>query len=169
MEKLQLNPRARHLLVQYHQNGLLYKSKQQLREITVLNLQLAKQTESIKKIINQLYSLELITQDPKLKNRLKMMRDEACEVVFSDDHWDFFLRSFTQIHPAFFEKIKSKCGKPTPDTLRFCALMKLGINNQKIAFILGVSVKSLKVKRNRLKNQLKLEGSECLQSFINSL
>lgn len=169
MQKLQVNLKSRHLMIAYHQENALTISQTNLQKTALLNLQLAHQNETLRNVINQLYRLEQLVQDDKIRNRLKTARTEAFDAVLMDDQWDLFQESFSQIHPSFFEKIKSYCKKATPNIYRFCALMKLGFDNQQIATILHMSKSSLKAKRNRLKHQMGLNPDDNLYDFIANL
>ncbi|MEN7549092.1 hypothetical protein AAG747_14310 [Rapidithrix thailandica] len=138
-----------------------YKNKQ----LTTLNLHLIQKNQSLKEMRSKLE--ELIKSSKRasqtdLKQSLKMI-DESFRL---DKDWEEFKLYFEQVYTGFYAKLKVNYPELTSQELRHCALIRLNLNIQTAASILGISPESIKVSRSRLRKKLNLPNNQNLNDFI---
>lgn len=80
--------------------------------------------------------------------------------------WKFFEEAFNNADKHFLDKIKSVHPNLTPNDLRFCAYLRLNLSSKEIAPLLNISVRSVEIKRYRLRKKMNLEHFESLVSHI---
>lgn len=91
-------------------------------------------------------------------------------VILTDSDWQEFKKLFDQVHPTFFEKLHDKYGDLSPAEIRLLALLKLTIPSKEMAFMLGVSIDSLRKSRYRLRKKLEhLQADTDLKGLIEQL
>ncbi|APD06477.1 hypothetical protein UJ101_00946 [Flavobacteriaceae bacterium UJ101] len=93
--------------------------------------------------------------------------DELLTLIKKDDQ--LFLAKFTQIYPDFILNLKKHSGELTSQDLKFCALVKLNFSTKEIADMLFISVKSVDVKRYRIRKKLKLTSKTNFDKWINNI
>ena len=86
-----------------------------------------------------------------------------------DEDWKQFQQSFEQIHSEFYEKLRAKSPELTSNDLRICSLIRINLNSEQIASVLGITPDSLRVSRYRLRKKLTLEKKQKLREFILSI
>ncbi|WP_222167220.1 tetratricopeptide repeat protein [Edaphocola aurantiacus] len=116
-------------------------------------------------------NLELMVRDDK-RDHKKQMREVIQRISQSfnnDEHWEDFRSSFEQVHNTFFENLKQANPNLSPTDLRLISLLKMNLNSQEIATMLGISLDSLRVSRYRLRKKLNIEQGGSLSSFLQSI
>ena len=86
-----------------------------------------------------------------------------------DEDWEKFQQSFEQIHSEFYEKLREINPELTSNDLRICSLIRINLNLEQIASVLGITIDSLRVSRYRLRKKLTLEKKQKLREFILSI
>lgn len=87
----------------------------------------------------------------------------------NDKYWEEFSNTFEQIHFSFFNNLKQHASDLTSSEIRLISLLKMNLNSNDMATILGISLDSLRVARYRLRKKLNLEQGENLSSFLQAL
>ena len=116
-------------------------------------------------------NLELMVKDDK-RDHKKQMREVIQRINQSfnnDEHWEDFRSSFEQVHNSFFENLKQANPNLSAADLRLISLLKMNLNSQEIATMLGISLDSLRVSRYRLRKKLNIEQGSNLSSFLQSI
>ena len=83
--------------------------------------------------------------------------------------WELFSQAFNNTDKDFLKKIKSKHLKLTPNDLKLCAYLRLNLSSKEIAPLLNISVRSVEIKRYRLRKKLNLEHEDGLVEYILSI
>ncbi|MDH7446767.1 helix-turn-helix and ligand-binding sensor domain-containing protein [Aquimarina sp. 2201CG14-23] len=82
------------------------------------------------------------------------------------DDWKHFEEAFNNVDKDFLKKLKKKHNDLTPHDLRFCTYLRLNLSSKEIAPLLNISVRSVEIKRYRLRKKLKLKHSDNLVNYI---
>jgi len=82
------------------------------------------------------------------------------------DDWKHFEEAFNSVDKDFIKKLKEKHDNLTPHDLRFCTYLRLNLSSKEIASLVNISVKSVEIKRYRLRKKLQLEHSDSLVNYI---
>lgn len=160
-------------------------ARQLEHEKRIQQLQKEKQNEVIESNMREItsYSMQLFNKNNvlleiqevanKIQHTPKKTQEQILNIINAniqgDDDWQDIKSRFNQVHPDFFEKLKSISPNLTEVNLRMCAYFKMGISNKQIAQILNVSPNSIIVHRYRLKRSLNLQKEDNLDDFIRSL
>ena len=80
--------------------------------------------------------------------------------------WEFFKEAFNNADQEFLNKIKTKHPNLTPNDLKFCAFLRLNLSSKEIAPLLNISVRSVEIKRYRLRKKLELQHENNLIDYI---
>lgn len=88
------------------------------------------------------------------------------ENISRQDSWKSFRESYDNIDKDFIKKLHSTHKDLSPSELKLCAYLRLNLSSKEIAPILNISVKSVEIKRYRLRKKLRLAHSESLSNYI---
>lgn len=138
------------------------------KELSTHTLHVIQKNQLLEKLYQR---LEKIVKDDR-KNSQRNLRQIMQDINQSFDHdqyWEDFRNIFDQVHQSFLTKLKNHSEQLTANDLRLIALLKMNLNSNDIASILGISPDSLRVIRYRLRKKLNLPQGENLSTFIQSL
>ena len=148
------------LLIRIKNNELEQDIESKNRELAISTMSNIKKNEilnSIKRV------LKGKTQTTKVvNNALKLIDDN----INNKKDWDHFEEVFNNTDKHFIDKIKSLYPDLTSNDLRFCTYLRLNLSSKEIAPLLNISVRSVEVKRYRLRKKINLEHTESLTGFI---
>lgn len=116
---------------------------------------LKSKNELIEKMALELNSLESQSPDTIIADtRIESLRQS---VILTESNWLEFKQLFDRVYPHFFDNLLSKYHDLTPAEVRLLALLKLTIGSREMAYMLGVSVESLRKSRYRLRKKLEAQ------------
>jgi tetratricopeptide (TPR) repeat protein/DNA-binding CsgD family transcriptional regulator len=102
-----------------------------------------------------------------LKKKLTVTTEGVIKLAKKND--PFFLSRFKDIHPEFYEKLKTQHPSLTIKDLKTCALIKLNLTNQDIAECEQTSLRTVETKKYRLKKKLNLSVDDDLNIWIQNI
>jgi DNA-binding CsgD family transcriptional regulator len=132
------------------------------------NSQLAASTMSIIKKNELLSTLKADLKEadnPQVKKVIRTIDRELRE----EDNWKMFKEAFKNADKEFFDKIKNKHPELTSNDLRLCAYLRLNLSSKEIAPLVNISVKSVEIKRYRLRKKMNLPREANLTDYIMNL
>lgn len=132
------------------------------RELAVSTMSLIKKNEFLTSIKDKLKKSEDST---KLKSVIKTIDKDISE----EDNWKFFKKAFSNADKDFFKKVKTRHPELTSNDLKLCAYLRLNLSSKEIAPLLNISVKSVEIKRYRLRKKMNLDREVNLTEYILSL
>ncbi len=138
------------------------------KDMTEKNGQLAASTMSLVRKNEFLSNLKQElkgAESSKVKNVIKTIDNELRE----EDNWKMFKEAFKNADKEFFDKIKAKHPELTSNDLRLCAYLRLNLSSKEIAPLINISVKSVEIKRYRLRKKLDLPRETNLTDYIMNL
>lgn len=156
-------------------------SEQLLQEQKIQELQSEKIEDKLREVTS--YSLlvaqknDLLSQVLDLTKQMKNEPDDLAEAkvkieklvksnLHTDDYWNDFVLHFNQVNPRFFEQLQSAFPELTPNDLKLCAYIRIGMTAKQIAQMLNLSPDSVNKNRYRLRKKLGLEKEVNLDDFI---
>lgn len=89
--------------------------------------------------------------------------------ISKDDTWNIFQEAFDSADKDFLKKIKQAHPLLTPNDLRLCAYLRLNLSSKEIAPLLNISVRSVEIKRYRLRKKMDLPHEQGLVEYILSV
>ena len=87
----------------------------------------------------------------------------------NEDDWKFFEEAFNNADKEFLQKIKNSHPNLTNNDLKLCAYLRLNLSSKDIAPLLNISLRSVEIKRYRLRKKMNLTHNEGLTDYILSL
>lgn len=128
------------------------------KELAVSTMSLIKKNEFLTNIKEQLKESE----SSKVKSVIKTIDKDINE----EYNWNLFKEAFNNADKDFFKKIKSKHPDLTANDLKLCAYLRLNLSSKEIAPLLNISVKSVEIKRYRLRKKMELPRDVNLVEYI---
>jgi len=98
----------------------------------------------------------------------KMLVNELNRVINSEKSYDEFDRMFINVYPNFYNKL-NQINKLSQTDLRLASYIKMNHNNNEIANISGISLRTVESQRYRLTKKLNLDKNQDLNSFLMTL
>lgn len=137
-------------------NLLVEKKNRELENVTAnlikKNELLNNLSKEIKKLPNQQNIKSLLSFIDKNRNE---NRD-----------WQIFEEAFNNADKEFINKLKNEHPNLTNNDLKLCAYLRLNLSSKEIAPLLNISVRSLEIKRYRLRQKLDLPHETNLTDYI---
>ena len=158
-------------MMQFKQNEEIMRIKNEQLEYNIdkKNKELAISTMAfIKK--NQFMNSLLIDLEPAATNpTVSRVLRTIKRSLKNDDDWEFFEQAFDNADKDFLKRLKQQHEALTNHDLKLCAYLRLNLSSKEIAPLLSISVKSVDIKRYRLRKKMDLEHNQNLTEYILSL
>ena len=100
---------------------------------------------------------------------LKSVINTITNNITEDTSWNVFKEAFDNADKDFLKKVKSAHSVLTPNDLRLCAYLRLNLSSKEIAPLLNISVRSVEIKRYRLRKKMDLPHEQGLVEYILSI
>ena len=106
----------------------------------------------------------------KVEDKISINRlsKELDLVIKSEKNYNDFDKMFVEVYPNFYEKLNALSTLSQTD-LRLASYIKMNHNNNEIASISGISLRTVESQRYRLSKKLNLEKDQGLDSFLRRL
>ncbi|MEL6536487.1 MAG: response regulator [Bacteroidota bacterium] len=141
---------------------------QKERELSIQALHSQEKQQLLAEMLEDLQKMgkaERIQEALSFKRLVKKLKG----AIQDDQSEENFLRHFEGVHPHFFQLIHERNDTLTPNELKLCAYVKLGMNNKEVAQLSGVELGTVKSNINRLKKKLELSADDSLRQYIMNL
>ena len=129
------------------------------RELAASTMSIVKKNELLNAIKKELDS---DTQENELKSVIKIIDKN----LNPKKDWEFFREAFNNADKDFLRRIKQKHEGLTNNDLRLCAYLRLNLSSKEIAPLINISVKSVEMKRYRLRKKFNLPHQDNLTDYI---
>ncbi len=149
-------------LIQVKNEKLRSEIEAKNRELAVATMSMIKKNEFLNTIKADLTKIE---NAPAVVSVIKTI-DRS---INNEDDWKFFKEAFNNADKDFLKKVKKAHENLTPNDLKLCAYLRLNLSSKDIAPLLNISVRSVEVKRYRLRKKLGLPREDSLVKYIMEL
>lgn len=120
-----------------------------------------KKEKTEREVINNLETDDLLTE---FEQKINASFTELLELAKTND--SSFLSRFTEIYPDFHKRLTEQFPEMTSGQLAFCALLKLNFSTKEIAQCSHISVRSVEMKKSRLRKQLNIPSDVDLNNWM---
>ncbi len=151
-------------LMKIKNDQLLQDFESKNRELAVSTMNLIKKNELLSMIKDDLKKSSE-TGERSIKSVITTINKNINE----DDTWDMFKEAFNNADKDFLKKVKNAHPSLTPNDLRLCAYLRLNLSSKEIAPLLNISVRSVEIKRYRLRKKMDLQHELGLVEYILSI
>jgi len=135
------------------------------RELAVSTMSLIQKNEVLTLIKEDLKK----TTDEGNNKSIKSVISTINKNINEEDTWNVFKEAFNNADKDFLKKIKNEHAALTPNDLRLCAYLRLNLSSKEIAPLLNISVRSVEIKRYRLRKKMDLPHEQGLVEYILSI
>lgn len=135
------------------------------RELAASTMNLIKKNELLAMIKEDLKNSTETLQNKNIKSVISTINKNINE----EDTWNVFVDAFNNADKDFLKKIKMAHQTLTPNDLRLCAYLRLNLSSKEIAPLLNISVRSVEIKRYRLRKKMDLPHEQGLVEYILSI
>ncbi len=132
------------------------------RELAVSTMSLIKKNELLSLIKDDLKQ----TTGPENDKSIKSVITKITKNISDEDSWTIFKEAFDNADNDFLKKVKQAHPSLTPNDLRLCAYLRLNLSSKEIAPLLNISVRSVEIKRYRLRKKMDLPHEQGLVEYI---
>lgn len=144
------------------------KNEQLSEDVNFINKELAASTMSLNSK-NEL--LAYIQQDLKNTSEgdnksIKSVISTISKNINKNDSWSVFQEAFNNADKDFLKKVKEMHPTLTSNDLKLCAYLRLNLSSKEIAPLLNISVRSVEIKRYRLRKRMDLPHEQGLAEYI---
>ena len=129
------------------------------RELGLSTMNLIKRNELLGTIKKELGGTKKIED---ISNVVKLINNN----LNTSDDWKLFEEAFKNTDKGFMKKLKSEHTNLTSNDLRLCTYLRLNLSSKEIAPLLNISIRSVEVKRYRLRKKMNLPHEASLSSYI---
>jgi len=148
------------LIVRIKNEKLKQDIESKNRELAISTMSIIKKNEVLSSIKKELKNISF---EPKEASPIIKLIDRN---INNTKDWQFFEEAFNNADKHFLDKVKNVHPNLSPNDLRFCAYLRLNLLSKEIAPLLNISVRSVEIKRYRLRKKMKLAHDENLISHI---
>lgn len=150
--------KAQKKIVQIRNEKLQELVKSKNRELAISTMSIIKKNEFLNAIKDQLKGVA----DHQVKSVIRTIDRN----INNEDDWKFFEDAFNNADKDFLKKVKNLHPELTANDLRLCAYLRLNLSSKEIAPLLNISVRSVEVKRYRLRKKINITRDEGLTEYI---
>ncbi|MGC6480516.1 MAG: two-component regulator propeller domain-containing protein [Flavobacteriaceae bacterium] len=136
---------------------------QKKRELTFTYQSIIKNNTVMSRVKNELETIGHL--DPKIQQTIALIKKS----LNSQNDWRNFEKSFNELDNNFIFKLKSLHKDLTPQDIRLISYIRVNLDSKEIAELLNITLKSVEMKRYRLKKKLNLKQDEKLADYIFSI
>lgn len=154
--------KAQKKIVQINNEKLKEEVENKNRELAISTMSIIKKNEFLNAIKDQ---LKVSADIPQVKTIIKTIDRN----INNADDWKFFEDAFNNADKDFLKKVKKVHTELTSNDLRLCAYLRLNLSSKEIAPLLNISVRSVEVKRYRLRKKMNLPHEDGLADYIMQL
>lgn len=151
--------KAQKKIVQIKNEKLREEVESKNRELAISTMSIIKKNEFLNAIKDQLKN---DAQNPQVKSVIRTIDRN----INNSDDWKFFEDAFNNADKDFLKKVKNFHPELTANDLRLCAYLRLNLSSKEIAPLLNISVRSVEVKRYRLRKKINLAHESGLVDYI---
>ena len=132
------------------------------KELAVSTMNLIKKTELLNIIKGDLKN----STDSSTNRSIKSVISTINKNVKEENTWNIFKEAFDSADNNFLKKVKESHPALTPNDLRLCAYLRLNLSSKEIAPLLNISVRSIEIKRYRLRKKMNLPHEMGLVEYL---
>ena len=149
-------------IMRYKNEQLVQEFENKNRELATSTMTLIKKNELLAQIKDELKKQTDLEPNKNVKSVINTINRNINE----EDTWNVFKDAFNNVDKDFLKKIKQLHPSLTPNDLRLCAYLRLNLSSKEIAPLLNISVRSVEIKRYRLRKKMELEHEQGLVEYI---
>ncbi|OYX84363.1 MAG: LuxR family transcriptional regulator [Flavobacteriales bacterium 32-34-25] len=144
------------------------KNEQLSQDVDEINKELAASAMSLnsKNELLAFIQKDLKNNEESDSRSIKTVISTINKNITGKDSWSIFQEAFNKTDKDFLKKMKEAYPSLTANDLRLCAYLRLNLSSKEIAPLLNISVRSVEIKRYRLRKKMDLSHEQGLVEYI---
>ncbi len=151
------------LIMKINNDNLKMDIENKNREMAISMMNIVKRNKMLNQIKKELK--EIHSHSLKVKSVLKLIDQN----LNNKNDLEKFEKAFNNTDKHFMNRLKEKHPNLSPNDLRFCAYLRLNLSSKEIAPLLNITVRSVEIKRYRLRKKMNLSHDSGLIDHILSV
>lgn len=135
-------------------------------ELTLQTSILVKKNQVMQALLDELESQKEVLGDRYPNKLYAKMKALITENLNGQADWLLFESYFNSAHQNFIERLRAQYSDLTVGDLRICCLLRMNLSTKEIASMLNISVRSVELRRYRLRKRLCMEAEDNLVDFL---
>ncbi|MGY5846015.1 triple tyrosine motif-containing protein [Salegentibacter sp. HM20] len=148
------------------QEIITLQNRQLETDVTSKNRELAASTMNLIKKNEFLNELKEQLSEAKNKDDIQKVISVINKNINEKDNWKLFKEAFDNADKDFLQSVKAAHPNLTSNDLKLCAYLRLNLSSKEIAPLLNISVRSVEIKRYRLRKKMELDHDQGLVEYI---
>ncbi|MBB4805930.1 tetratricopeptide (TPR) repeat protein [Chryseobacterium defluvii] len=103
----------------------------------------------------------------ELKSRINEGFEEVIELAKKNS--PEFITRFIEVYPEFYRALLKIYPDINPETLKFCALLRLNFSTKEIAEYNFITPRAIQLRKNRVRKKLNISSAEDIYTWMNNL
>lgn len=147
-------------IIRIKNEKLEIENKSKRKELAASTMSIIRKNELLTKI------KELLNAVGNTGNGINKVISVIDKNLNENDDWDMFQEAFNNSDSEFLGKLKAAHPELSPNDLKLCAYLRLNLSSKEIAQLLNITIKSVEIKRYRLRKKMGLRHEENLVNYI---
>jgi DNA-binding CsgD family transcriptional regulator len=131
-------------------------------ELANSTMQLIKKNELLKKLKTESLQIEKQDKTGSMSQIIKLIDHN----IASSTDWQVFEQNFNRVHERFFKKLLEQHPALSPGDLKLSAYLRMNLSSKEIAQLLNITLRSVELKRYRLRKKLNLDSENNLVEWL---
>jgi DNA-binding CsgD family transcriptional regulator len=148
--------------ISFKNKSLEQDIKNKNRELAISTMSLIKKNEFLNTIKNELKKNQNSDDIKKVINTIDSNLNNT-------DDWKLFEKAFNNADKDFLKKVKQKHQNLSPNDLRLCTYLRLNLSSKEISPLLNITIRSVEIRRYRLRKKIDLPREVNLNEYFMSL
>ena len=145
---------------------LLAELQNKNNELTLQTSALVKRNQVMQSLLDELERQKQALGDRYPNKLYSRMRQLIEENINNQADWVLFESYFNSAHRDFTGRLRAAYPDLTAGDFRICCLLRMNLSTKEIASLLNISVRSVELRRYRLRKRLSLDGDANLVDFL---
>jgi ligand-binding sensor domain-containing protein/DNA-binding CsgD family transcriptional regulator len=139
------------------------------RDLANSALNIVHKNELLQTIKDEVIQLNEMVDRSIPKDQFRKINKIIEEGIRDNQGWHLFESSFNEANENYYKKLKADNPGLTPNDLKLCAFLRMNMSSKEMAALLNITVRSVELRRYRLRKRLNLEHETNLTEYLLSL
>ncbi len=147
------------------QETLKNEIEQKNRKLSAKALYLSGRNEMIEEIVNSLSELPDVSQNIKLKNRIKSLKEH----LKTDSEWDNFIVHFEEVNQGLLSTLKEKHPDLSSNDIRFICYVYMNLSLKEISTIFNITQEACRKRKERIFKKMEIDKDVSFYDYLSKL
>lgn len=147
------------------QETLKSEIEQKNRKLSAKALYLSGRNEMIEEIVDSLSGLPDVSQNLKLKNHIKSLKEH----LKTDSEWDSFIVHFEEVNQGLLSTLKEKHPNLSSNDIRFICYVYMNLSLKEIGTIFNITQEACRKRKERIFRKMQIDKDLSFYEYLSRL